>query len=135
MSVEDFPHLTLTQVTEVDHLLDGLTEVPVINGITVDGLRALIPRLVAMLNEAEELADVAERAGFPLTEDVVQRYGSVARVYIQGPGAAQVRLDVGKKIEIVEVEDSDVGELDFFEPDEGWEIGGQVVEFPIGGTD
>ena len=130
MSIENFPHLTLTQVVEVEHHLEGLTEVPVLNGMTLNGVEALVPRLLAIVDEARELEDIAERAGFPFTDKARQTYGSEARVYIQGPGAAQVRLDVSKKIDIVEYdqEDDTDDRLDFFEPDEDWEVDGQVVD-------
>ena len=130
MSIENFPYLTLSQVKETQGLLEGLQEVPVINGITVEGMEALLPVLVAMIEEARELEDIAERAGFPMNEAAHEVYGSTARIFIQGPGAAQVRLDVSKKIEIVEVEDAEPGvdDLDFFEPDEGWELEADVVD-------
>ena len=128
-----FPYLTLSQVVETQNLLDGLTEVPVINGITVDGARQFAARLIAMAEVAEELADVADRAGFPLNSEVRQQYGSVARIYIQGPGAAQVRLDVSKKISIVEYEDDDQL-LDILDGnDEGTEVTvGFDPEFDLG---
>lgn len=99
MSKEDFPYLTLSQVEEVDNLLDGLSEVPTINGITVQGAVEFAQRLLAMATVANELEDLAAEAGFPLDDDVRKRYGSVARIYIQGPGAAQVRLDVSRQVD------------------------------------
>ena len=104
--VDDFPQLTLSQVEDVSHLLEGLTAVPVINGFKLEEAEQFARALVTMTLIARDLETTAEMTGFPMGEDA-KRLGSAARIYVQGPGGAQVRLDVSKVIKIVEYEDDD----------------------------
>ena len=135
--VDDFPQLTLSQVEDVSHLLEGLTAVPVINGLKLEEVEQFARALVTMTLIARDLENRGERTGFPMDEDA-KRLGSAARIYVQGPGGAQVRLDVSKVIKLVEYEDDDQlldiedsienGELDVYLEGLEWDAEAEIFD-------